>query len=77
MKNIVLILISLLFFSCGSSSKTITSNALYEVLTQQETGGASIKFFEILNEENEIKMLLSDENLKSKIKLEDTIKPWY
>jgi len=44
---------------------------LYEVLTQQTDGGASIRFFEILSEENEIVMLQNDEKLKEKIKTND------
>jgi len=36
-------------------------------LTQQNDGGASIHFFEILTEENEIAMLQNDDKLKNKI----------
>jgi hypothetical protein len=44
---------------------------LFEVLTQQSEGGAQVRFFEILTEEREIKMLLNDDNLKRKIKPTD------
>ena len=44
---------------------------LFEVLTQQSDGGASIRFFEILSEPNEIRMLQNDENLKNKISPND------
>ena len=44
---------------------------MYEVLTQQKDGGATIRFFEILNEAKEIKMLLNDSNLRKKISQED------
>ena len=72
MKKAALVLLTLILVSCGvSSTKTSGSNALYEVLVQQSDGGASIRFFEILSEENEIKMLQNDEKLKDKIKLSD------
>lgn len=72
MKKAVLFILALILVSCGaSSSKTAGTNVLYEVLTQQTDGGASIRFFEILSEENEIVMLQNDEKLKEKIKTND------
>jgi hypothetical protein len=72
MKKIVLILLTLFLVSCGASSpKQSGANSLYEVLTQQADGGASIRFFEILTEEKEISMLQNDEKLKNKIKPTD------
>lgn len=56
-----------LLISCGSTVKITTDKPLYEVLTRQEDGGATIRFFEILSEEKEIRMLQNDELLKSKI----------
>jgi hypothetical protein len=67
MKKIALVFLTLLLFSCASTNKTIEKRPLFEILTQQNDGGASIHFFEILSEPNEIKMLQGDENLKSKI----------
>lgn len=62
----------LLLVSCGASSvKSSEKNTLYDVLTQQSEGGANIRFFEILTEANEIKMLQNDDKLKKKIKSED------
>jgi len=63
-------LIAMLLLSCGSKSK-LAYKPLYEVLTQQKDGGATIRFFEILNEAKEIKMLLNDSNLRKKISQED------
>ena len=63
-------LIAGLLLSCGSKSK-VAYKPLYEVLTQQKDGGATIRFFEILNEAKEIKMLLNDSNLRKKISQED------
>ena len=67
------ILISLLFFviSCATRNKVSESKPLIEILTSQEDGGASIRFFEILSEEREIKMLQNDALLKNKISAQD------
>lgn len=65
-KIFALSLITILFACATTADKG--SKALYEVLTQQNEGGAQVRFFEILTEENEIKMLLGDENLSKKIK---------
>ena len=72
MKKAVLLILSLILISCGASSTTKSGkNSLYEVLTQQTDGGASIRFFEILSEKNEITMLQNDEKLIDKIKPND------
>jgi hypothetical protein len=70
MKNIIVFFAALLLFSC-STTKSVVENTLYEVLSFSNDGGANIKFYEILNEPNEIKMLFSDPNLKKKIKKDD------
>lgn len=69
--GIVLFLFFLLLFSCKSTNKTTETNVIYEVLTEQNNGGANFRFYEILTEEKEIKMLLNDPNLKNKIKPTD------
>ena len=72
MKKIVLSIVALAFVSCGATStKSSEKNSLYEVLTQQSNGGASIRFFEILSEPDQIAMLQNDENLKNKINPND------
>jgi hypothetical protein len=71
MKKIAILGILFVLISCGSSAVKITDKPLYEILTQQEDGGAHLLFFEILSEESEIKMLLNDDNLKKKIKTAD------
>ena len=54
--------------SCGASSiRNTTNRPLFEILTQQNDGGASIRFYEILTEPDEIKMLQNDVRLKNKI----------
>ena len=72
MKKGLLFGLSLILFSCGvSSTKNSEKLPLFEVLTQQSDGGASIRFFEILTEPNEVKMLENDASLKNKIKPTD------
>ncbi|MEO7978724.1 protease complex subunit PrcB family protein [Flavobacterium sp.] len=70
MKKVTFVLIVFVLVSC-STSKTTDSKALYEVLTEQFDGGGNIKFFEILTEPNEIKMLENDPLLKDKMKHDD------
>lgn len=72
MKKIIVTLVAIALASCGTiATKSSDKNALYQVLTQQTNGGASIRFFEILSEQNEIVMLQNDENLKDKISSND------
>jgi hypothetical protein len=71
MKKTLLLLLVLFLFSCGASSPKKSGTSLYDVLTQQSDGGASIRFFEILTEPNEIKMLENDEKLRKKINPND------
>jgi hypothetical protein len=70
MKKIVLTVFILILVSC-STKKSFVQKPLFEVLTQQVDGGASILFFEILTEPDEIKMLQNDPRLKNKIQTED------
>ncbi|MCV9928878.1 protease complex subunit PrcB family protein [Flavobacterium sp. LS1R49] len=71
MKKLMFLFVSLFAISCGTTKTVDKSTNLYEVLTQQSDGGGNIRFFEILSEPNEIKMLTSDESLKGKIKEDD------
>lgn len=64
-------MLTLVLVSCSSSIKQTANKPLFEVLTQQQDGGASIRFFEILSEPNEIAMLQNDDKLKNKIHSND------
>ena len=70
MKKIIYILVIALLYSC-SSTKNGASKPLYEVLMVNNDGGANIKFYEVLTEPKEIKMLLGDETLRKRINSND------
>jgi len=70
MKKVISVLAVFVLISCGAK-KGSDSKALYEVLTEQSDGGGNIKFFEILTEPNEIKMLENDPHLADKMKQAD------
>ncbi len=70
MKKVISVLAVFVLISCGAK-KTSDSKALYEVLTTQSDGGGNIKFYEILTEPNEIKMLINDPLLAEKMKQDD------
>ena len=69
-KKIILIILIALLYSC-SSTKNAVKKPLYEILMVNNDGGANIKFYEVLTEPKEIKMLLGDETLRKKIKSND------
>lgn len=72
MKKVISVLIVFVLMSCGAKKTADSgSKVLYEVLTEQSDGGGNIKFFEILTEPNEIKMLENDPLLKEKMKHDD------
>lgn len=60
----------LVLFGC-SVQKNQDKPELFEILKQQEQGGASFRFYEIITEAKEFKMLLNDTDLKKKIKSDD------
>lgn len=71
MKKIIYIPIALLLFACATKNSKNSKKPLYEIMSYQEDGGATIRFYEILSESEEITMLLADPNLKKKIKSDD------
>lgn len=71
MRKIVFIILVLGLYSCVSKKINSNEKPLYEVLLQQNYGGASIRFFEILSESNEILMLQKDVKLKNRISSTD------
>lgn len=75
MRKIALSFIVVILASCSATSpkKAAVKKPLFEILTQQSHGGASFRFYEIITDSKEIKMLQLDENLKDKISPEDGV----
>ena len=69
MRKYLLAIFIIVLYSC--SSNKATNKPLYEVLSVNNDGGANIKFYEILTEAKEIRMLLGDDKLRRKIKERD------
>ncbi len=70
MKKVISIVVIVLLYSCASN-KNSSNKPLYEILMVNNDGGANIKFYEVLTEPKEIKMLLGDETLRKKINTND------
>lgn len=70
MKKIIPILILTLLYSCSTTKKT-TGNQLYKVLISSEYGGGNFRFYEIITEPKEFKMLLGDDEIKRFVKADD------
>lgn len=71
-KGLILLFSGIVLFGCAAKKTTDDKKKpLYEILTQQQTGGGNIRFYEILTEEKEIMMLQGDDYLKGKIKSDD------
>jgi len=68
--KLLLLILCLTIVAC-STQKGSGKHPLFDTLWTSNEGGASIKFYEILTEPKEIKMLLNDPSLKKKIKEED------
>lgn len=71
MKNIVIVSLMFMLFSCGSTKPPMLSKPLYDVLFGNDYGGASFQFYEIITEEKEFNMLLKDKMIKPYVKKED------
>lgn len=68
MKKIAILISSIFIVACSTQkSGSNDAHPLYEVLLQSDQDGAEIQFYEILSEAKEIKMLLSDPDLRKKI----------
>jgi hypothetical protein len=70
MKKIILVCSLLLIISCKSVKKDSVL-PLYEILSESEYSGGKIKFYELVTEENEFRMILKDKSLKGKVVASD------
>ncbi len=70
-KKLGTILLVITLFSCSSSKPPMISEPMYDVLFGSEYGGASFQFYEIVSDEKEFNILLTDEMIKPYVKKED------
>lgn len=70
MKKYFSLVLITMFIAC-TSTKNSKNKSLFEVLVVNNDGGANIKFYEVLSEPKEIKMLLGDETLAKLINSKD------
>lgn len=74
MKKISTLFVSIFLFSCGTQKPVADDELLlYEILKEDQYNGARIKFYEIISEPNEFKLLLNDPDLKRKVAPKDII----
>jgi hypothetical protein len=67
-------LLILLVFSCGPKPmKKEKEFTLFEVLKTNEYSGSEVRFYEIITESDEFKMILNDPELKDKVKAKDIL----
>jgi hypothetical protein len=60
-KKAIVIFCAVLFSSCFSKKPTVLENkVLYDILLRKEDGGAKFRFYEIITEEKEFKMISKD-----------------
>lgn len=78
MKNISTLFLVIILFSCGSQKPSgEEEQQLYEILKEDQFNGAKIKFFEIITESNEFRLLLNDSDLKRKVAPKDIVSSNY
>ena len=70
-KKLVAILLVITLFSCSSSKPPMISEPMYDVLFGSDYGGASFQFYEIVSDEREFNILLTDDMIKPYVKKED------
>lgn len=70
-KVIILTLFGIVLIACAPKPIASEKKEMFEILKQEEFGGAKFKFFEIITESKEFKMILNDPDLKKKVKADD------
>lgn len=71
MKKSLSLFCLLILASCSTTKDKDTPVPLYKVLVTSEYGGGSFRFYEIITEEKEFKMLLGDDELRKLVKPTD------
>lgn len=74
MKKISTLFLTVILYSCGTQKPVADGEIqLYEILKEDQYNGARIKFYEIISEPNEFKLLLNDGDLKRKVTQKDIL----
>lgn len=67
-------LIAIVLFSCGPKPSFNNEEfKLFEVLKVDEFNGSKVRFYEVITESNEFKMILNDPELKGKVNPKDIL----
>lgn len=72
-KRIIAIVLITTLFSCSSFKPPMISEPMYDVLFGSDYGGASFQFYEIVSDEREFNILLTDDMIKPYVKKEDIL----
>lgn len=74
MKKISTFFLTVILFSCGTKKPAAADEfQLYEILKEDQYNGAKIKFYEIISEPNEFRLLQNDPDLKKSVQAEDIV----
>ncbi len=71
MKKTLLYASLLIATACGTSKSAVEKRPLYEVLLQNTVDGGKFEFYETITEPREFTMILTDPELKGKVKAND------
>lgn len=71
MKKTIAVIGAFLLASCGGAKLSDEKRPLYEVLLQDANNGGKFEFYETITEPREFTMILTDPELKGKIKPDD------
>lgn len=70
-KKIAIVLLIFFLTSCSSTKPPLISEVKYDVLMGSDFGGASFQFYEIISEEAEFNILLTDDIIKPYVNKDD------
>ena len=74
MKKTIILFLTFMLFSCGTQKYNSDGELpLFEILKEDQFNGANFKFYEIISESNEFKLLLNDSDLKKKVTPKDIV----
>jgi hypothetical protein len=71
MKKYYFLILTLVLVACNAVKKPMESRQKYDLLVSGDYGGGAFRFYELITEENEFKMLLSDDIIKKYIRKDD------